>query len=60
MKHKDIKELSISEIQVKLREKHDEQMDLRLRNATGQMKKPHLIRQVRRDIARLETAYRQK
>lgn len=60
MKNKDIKELSVSELQLKLREEHDEQMDLRLKNATGQMKKPHLIRVTRRKIARLKTQLNQK
>lgn len=59
-KIKEIKELSVSEIQVKLKEEHDEQMSLRLKNATGQMGKPHLIKEKRRSIARLETLLRQK
>lgn len=59
-KTKESKELSVSEIQVKLREKHEEQMSLRLKNATGQMGKPHLIKEKRRNIARLETLLNQK
>ena len=60
MKTKDIKELSVGEIQLKLKEEHNEQMDLRLKNAVGQMGKPHLIREKRRNIARLETQLSQK
>lgn len=59
-KNKEIKELSISEIQIKLKEEHDEQMNLRLKNATGQMGKPHLIKEKRRSIARFETFLRLK
>lgn len=58
-KNKEVKELSISEIQVKLREEHDEQIGLRLKNA-GQVVKSHLIREKRRNIARLETLLNQK
>ncbi len=58
--NKDIKELSVSELKLKLREEHDEQMNLRLKNASGQMKKPHLIKEVRRRIARLKTQLNQK
>lgn len=60
MKNKANKELAVSEIQVKLREEHDEQMTLRLKSAIGQVGKPHLIREKRRNIARLETLLRQK
>lgn len=60
METKIIKELSHEEIKLKLKEKHNEQMDLRLKNAVGQIKKPHLIKKMRRTIARLETQLKQK
>ena len=44
----------------KLRDNRSELLNLRLRKQTGQVEKPHLIRAIRRDIARLETTLRQK
>ena len=60
MKKKEISELSENELQVKLREEHEEQMNLRLKNAVGQVAKSHQIKAKRRNIARLETYLRQK
>ncbi len=55
MKTSEIKELSILELENKLRETRDELLHLRLRKETGQVDRPHLLREMRRDIARLET-----
>jgi len=60
MKIKDILQLSGKEIQLKLKEKHDELMSFRLKKIAGQVEKTHLIKQNRRDIARLETALKTK
>ncbi|HYW03399.1 MAG TPA: 50S ribosomal protein L29 [Gammaproteobacteria bacterium] len=37
-----------------------EQFNLRMQQATGQMGRPHLMRRVRRDIARVKTVLNQK
>lgn len=37
-----------------------EQFNLRMQRATNQLNKPHLFRQVRRDIARVKTVLQQK
>ena len=51
MKMSEIKELSVAEIDKKLRELGEEQ----IRKQTGQVEKPHLIKEMRRDRARLYT-----
>lgn len=60
MKSKDIKELSISEIENKIREKEAELLQLTVRKKTGQVEKPHLLKELRRDVARLKTILNQK
>ncbi len=55
MKASEIKELSSSELEKKLRETSDELLQLRLRKQTGQIEKPHMIKSLRRDRARLLT-----
>ena len=55
MTTKEIRELSTTEIETKLRETRDQLLQLRLRKQTGQIEKPHLLHQYRKDIARIET-----
>ena len=51
----EIKELSSSELQKKLRELGEELLQLQIRKQTGQVEKPHLIKSIRRDRARILT-----
>ena len=51
----EIKELSSSELQKKLRELGEELLKLQIRKQTGQVEKPHLINAIRRDRARILT-----
>ena len=37
-----------------------EQFNLRMQRSTGQLSKPHLFKQVRRDIARINTVLQEK
>ena len=60
MTAKEIRELAPTEITTKLRETRDQLLQLRLRKNTGQVEKPHLLREYRKDIARLETILKQK
>ena len=60
MKTKEIRELSVSELDIKLRETREQLLQLRLRKQTGQIEKPHLLHEYRKDIARLETIIRAK
>lgn len=60
MKTKDIRELSVVEIEKKIRDSRAELVQLRLRKQTGQVEKPHLLRELRRDLARFQTILKQK
>ena len=55
MTAKEIRELSPVEIETKLRDTRTELLNLRLRKNTGQVEKPHLLRTLRKDVARLLT-----
>ncbi len=60
MTSKEIRDLSPAEITKKIRDTRDELLQLRLRKHTGQVEKPHTIRVLRKDIARLETILNEK
>ncbi len=60
MKPKEIRELSIAEIETKLRETRESLLQSNLRKHTGQIDKPHLFKANRKDIARLETILTEK
>ena len=60
MKPKDIRELSVSEIENKLRETRETLLQSNLRKHTGQVEKPHTFKAYRKDIARLETILTEK
>jgi large subunit ribosomal protein L29 len=60
MNTKDIREMSEAEIEKKLRDTRDAQVNLRLRKQTGQVEHPHEFTNLRREIARLETILREK
>jgi len=55
LKSKDVAELSLVELEKQIRDMRHELLDLRLKKKTGQLDKPHLLKELRRDIARLET-----
>ena len=60
MKIKEIRDLSIDELQQKGRELSEEFFKLRLRHASGQLEAPTMLGQVRRDIARIKTVLVEK
>ncbi|MBO7520768.1 MAG: 50S ribosomal protein L29 [Opitutales bacterium] len=60
MKSKDIRELSVEELDKKLREMREELLGLNIRKKTGQVENTARIRVLRRDIARFETIKSQK
>lgn len=60
MKSAEVRELSVGEVEKKLRDTRDELLQMHLRKETGQVERPHLIRELRRDIARFETIHREK
>ena len=52
---KQIAELSKAEIDKKIRDVRHELLELRLKKKTGQLEKSHMLKELRRDVARLET-----
>ncbi|MEM0967526.1 MAG: 50S ribosomal protein L29 [Verrucomicrobiota bacterium] len=60
MKSKEARELSVVEIEKKIRDARTELVTLRLRKQTGQVEKPHLLREIRRDLARFQTILKEK
>jgi large subunit ribosomal protein L29 len=55
MTSKEVRDLTLTEIDTKLREAREELMQLRLRKQTGQVEKTHSLRIIRKDIDRMET-----
>ena len=56
----ELKEKSVEELNTALLELLREQFNLRMQNSTGQLAQTHLIKNVRRDIARIKTILNQK
>ena len=59
MKAREIRELSVEELEVKLTELKKDLFNLRLQNATNQLDNPTRISEVKRDIARVNTILRE-
>ena len=59
MKAKEIRELSVEELEVKLTELKKDLFNLRLQNATNQLDNPTRISEAKRDIARVNTILRE-
>jgi len=57
---KELRELSLDELHVRLAELKQEALNLRLQQATGQLENTARRRQVRRDIARVMTLATEK
>ncbi len=60
MKISEIKELTIKELEGRKREVRQEIFNLRIQKQAGQLEKPHLVRSLRRDAARIETVIASK
>lgn len=60
MKASELKQKSVDELNTELLALLKQQFNLRLRKTTGQLNQSHLLRQVRRDIARIKTVMTQK
>jgi large subunit ribosomal protein L29 len=58
MKSKEIREMTDAEAQAKLRDLRQEQFNLRLQQQTARLERPSRLREVRRDVARIETILR--
>ena len=59
MKISEINDLSDAELEMKFRELGKELLDLQIRKQTGQVEKPHLIKSIRRDRAKILTVLTQ-
>ncbi len=60
MKAKEIRELSVAELDSKLVDLKKDLFNLRLQHATNQLDNPIKIADVKRDIARVKTVIREK
>lgn len=60
MKIADIKELTAKELVARKRELREEIFNLRVQQQSGQLEKPHMLRTLRRNVARIETVLSQK
>ena len=60
MKASELKEKSADDLNKELNNLLREQFNLRMQKGTGQLAKPHLLKEVRRNIARVKTVLNQK
>jgi len=60
MKIKEIRELSVDELSSRKRDLSQEKFHLRLQQQSGQLEKPSQLREIRREIARIETVLTQR
>lgn len=54
-KTKELSELSVDELATRRRELKEEALNLRVQKESGQLENPARIREVRREVARIET-----
>ena len=59
MKVQEIREMQVEQIRTKLSDAHEELMKLRFQQVTGQLTDTSHLRNLRRDIARMETILKQ-
>lgn len=60
MKATDLRDKSADELSAELLSQLQSQFKLRMQSATGQLNQTHLLKQARRDIARIKTVLQQK
>ena len=60
MKAKELREKSVEELNTELLNLLREQFNLRMQDASGQLQQSHLLKQVRRDVARVKTLLNEK
>ena len=60
MKTSEIRELTDQEIAERIEQLEEERFRLRFRSATQQLDNPMLLRNIRRDLARLKTVQRER
>ena len=60
MKINEIREMSVEDINKKIVEVKNELFELRMKQATGNLEKPHMINKLRKDVARMKTVLTEK
>jgi large subunit ribosomal protein L29 len=55
MKIKELRELSVDELNVRRRELRQEMLNLRVQQQSGQLENPSRLQLLRREVARIET-----
>ncbi len=60
MKAAELRDLTINELKLKLRDLKQELLNLRFQNSIGQLNNPRRIREVKKDVARVLTIIREK
>ncbi|AGK99950.1 MULTISPECIES: 50S ribosomal protein L29 [Desulfallaceae] len=60
MKAKELRDMTVEELQKKMNDTKDELFRLRFQLATGQLDNPMRIKEVRRNIARVKTVIRER
>lgn len=55
LKIKDLRAMSIDELEAKLLEKKKEQFNLKIQQSTGQLQNTAVLRSVRREVAKINT-----
>ena len=55
MKTKDIRQLSVEDLVVRRRDLKQESFNLRIQQQSGQLEKPSRLREIRKEVARIET-----
>ena len=60
MKSKEFRELTVDELNTKLKELSEELLNLRFRHAIGQLENPAALKNCKRDIAKVKTLLREK
>jgi len=55
MKASEIRKMSVEDINKKIVEAKNELFELRMKQATGSLEKPHMINKLRKDVARMKT-----
>ena len=60
MKTSEIRKMTSEEINAKIKETKEELWNLRFAGATGQVEKPHRIKELRHDVARMKTVLNER
>ncbi len=60
MKIQEAREMTLQELAARKREFQQEAFNLRIQQQGGQLEKPHLIKEIRRNVARVEAAIVEK